>query len=158
MWRLRNFRFKAANRSRSDIKRSATGKRSLRSKSLTGRRSCLFRRTGVCLHRTGSGGNRKKSKLIFDSLQTRDRRGWLKNGNQPGDPQVAPRCGAKTRRGNGCSGAGHAERSMSDARGHKHRPANGRRAGAVPHGEAKAWLVRQGRGGRKEANPRTTSV
>ena len=56
------------------------------------------------------------------------------------------------------SGAGHAERSMSDARGHKHRPANGRRAGAVPHGEAKAWLVRQGRGGRKEANPRTTSV
>jgi hypothetical protein len=55
-------------------------------------------------------------------------------------------------------GAGHAERSMSDARGHKHRPANGRRAGAVPHGEAKAWLVRQGRGGRKEANPRTTSV
>jgi hypothetical protein len=44
----------------------------------------------------------KKSKLIFDSLQTRDRRGWLKNGNQPGDPQVAPRCGAKTRRGNGC--------------------------------------------------------
>ena len=56
------------------------------------------------------------------------------------------------------SGAGHAERSMSDARGHKHRPANGRRAGAVPHGEAKAWLVRQGRSGRKEANPRTTSV
>src|SRR5450432_718243 len=56
------------------------------------------------------------------------------------------------------SGAGHAERSMSDARGHKHRAANGRRAGAVPHGEAKAWLVRQGRGGRKEANPRTTSV
>ena len=44
----------------------------------------------------------KKSKLIFDSLQTRDRRGQLKNGNPPGDPQVAPRCGAKTRRGNGC--------------------------------------------------------
>ena len=56
----------------------------------------------VCLHRTGSGGNMKKSKLIFDSLQTRDRRGQLKNGNPPGDPQVAPRCGAKTRRGNGC--------------------------------------------------------
>ena len=99
----------------------------------------------------------KKSKLIFDSLQTRDRRGWLKNGNQPGDPQVAPRCGAKTRRGNGCQ-APAMPKSMSDARGHKHRPANGRRAGAVPHGEAKAWLVRQGRGGRKEANPRTTSV
>src|ERR1700688_3193720 len=44
----------------------------------------------------------KKSKLSFDSFQTRDRRGWLKNGNQPGDPQVAVRCGAKTRRGNGC--------------------------------------------------------
>ena len=48
----------------------------------------------------------KKSKLIFDSLQTRDRLGWLKNGNQPGDPQVAPRCGAKTRRGNGCQAPG----------------------------------------------------
>jgi hypothetical protein len=65
----------------------------------------------------------KKPKPSFDSLQTRDlpgkrkkepteqglswktygtRRGWLKNGNQPGDPQVALRCGAKTRRGNGC--------------------------------------------------------
>lgn len=30
------------------------------------------------------------------------RRGWLKNGNQPGDPQAAARCGAKTRRGAGC--------------------------------------------------------
>ena len=32
------------------------------------------------------------------------RRGWLKNGNQPGDPHAAPRCGAKTRSGNACQG------------------------------------------------------
>jgi hypothetical protein len=32
------------------------------------------------------------------------RRGWLKNGNPPGDYLKAPRCGAKTRRGTGCQG------------------------------------------------------
>ena len=30
------------------------------------------------------------------------RRGWLKNGNPPGDFLKAPRCGAKTRRGTPC--------------------------------------------------------
>ena len=30
------------------------------------------------------------------------RRGWLKNGNPPGNPNLAPRCGAKTRRGIPC--------------------------------------------------------
>lgn len=30
------------------------------------------------------------------------RRGWLQNGNPPGDPSTAPRCGAKTRRGTAC--------------------------------------------------------
>jgi hypothetical protein len=30
------------------------------------------------------------------------RQGWLKNGNPPGDPNTAPRCGAKTRRGTAC--------------------------------------------------------
>ena len=30
------------------------------------------------------------------------RRGWLKNGNPPGDFSKAPRCGAKTRRGTSC--------------------------------------------------------
>jgi hypothetical protein len=28
--------------------------------------------------------------------------GWLKNGNRPGNPNVAPRCGAKTRKGSLC--------------------------------------------------------
>jgi hypothetical protein len=32
------------------------------------------------------------------------RRGWLKNGNNPGDPSIAPRCGAKTRKGTPCKG------------------------------------------------------
>jgi hypothetical protein len=30
------------------------------------------------------------------------RRGWLKNGNPPGDPNTAARCGAETRRGTAC--------------------------------------------------------
>jgi hypothetical protein len=30
------------------------------------------------------------------------RRGWLKNGNPPGDFSKAPRCGAKARRGTSC--------------------------------------------------------
>lgn len=32
------------------------------------------------------------------------RRGWLKNGNPPGNPSLAPRCGAKTR-SKGCCAA-----------------------------------------------------
>jgi hypothetical protein len=32
------------------------------------------------------------------------RRGWLRNGNPPGDYSKAPRCGAKTRRGTACQG------------------------------------------------------
>src|SRR5690349_15840532 len=38
-------------------------------------------------------------------MQTRpyeQRRGWLKNGNPPGDFMNAPRCGAKTRRATLC--------------------------------------------------------
>ena len=30
------------------------------------------------------------------------RKGWLKNGNPPGDLSNAPRCGAKTRKGTPC--------------------------------------------------------
>ena len=30
------------------------------------------------------------------------RRGWLKNGNPPGDFSKAPRCGVRTRRGTAC--------------------------------------------------------
>ena len=30
------------------------------------------------------------------------RRGWLKNDNLPGDPNSAPRCGARTRKGTPC--------------------------------------------------------
>jgi hypothetical protein len=32
-------------------------------------------------------------------------RGWLKNGNRPGNPDNAPRCGAKTRAGAPCRAA-----------------------------------------------------
>src|SRR5580765_325094 len=32
------------------------------------------------------------------------RRGWLKNGNRPGDFTQAARCGAKTRKGTPCDG------------------------------------------------------
>jgi len=33
------------------------------------------------------------------------RRGWLKNGNPPGDFSTAPRCGARTRRSTTCQNA-----------------------------------------------------
>ena len=36
------------------------------------------------------------------SPQKSNRRGWLRNGNPPGDPSKAPRCGAKTRAGTPC--------------------------------------------------------
>ena len=32
------------------------------------------------------------------------RRGWLKNNNPPGNPNSAPRCGARTRKGTPCRG------------------------------------------------------
>lgn len=35
-------------------------------------------------------------------LPHEERRGWLKNGNPPGDFRKAPRCGAKNRRGTPC--------------------------------------------------------
>jgi hypothetical protein len=31
-------------------------------------------------------------------------RGWLENGNRPGNPDNAPRCGARTRSGTPCKG------------------------------------------------------
>jgi hypothetical protein len=40
---------------------------------------------------------------MADEPQAR-RRGWLKNGNPPGDFMKAARCGAKTRRGTACQG------------------------------------------------------
>src|SRR5437762_10534391 len=37
---------------------------------------------------------------------SKSKRGWLKNGNRPGDPNSASRCGAKTRRGKECLAPG----------------------------------------------------
>src|SRR5205814_8483987 len=37
------------------------------------------------------------------------RRGWLKNGNTPGDPNSAPRCGTRTRRGTPCNASAIAD-------------------------------------------------
>lgn len=34
------------------------------------------------------------------------RRGWLRNGNPPGDFSMAPRCGAKARHGGSCRAPG----------------------------------------------------
>jgi hypothetical protein len=42
---------------------------------------------------------------VIDSMKAphqQRRRGWLKNGNSPGDFLSAPRCEAKTRRGTKC--------------------------------------------------------
>jgi hypothetical protein len=40
---------------------------------------------------------------MTDTAQAK-RRGWLKNGNPPGDFHSGPRCGAKTRQGGKCRG------------------------------------------------------
>ncbi len=45
-----------------------------------------------------NGGNRG----LTVRRAEKKRRGWLKNGNRPGDFSKAPRCGAKTRRGRPC--------------------------------------------------------
>src|SRR5438445_400377 len=37
-----------------------------------------------------------------EQLPDGKRRGWLQNGNAPGDFSQAPRCGAKTRKGTRC--------------------------------------------------------
>ena len=41
-------------------------------------------------------------KLKSRGLDQRSGTGWLKNGNPPGDPNTAPRCGARTRQGRKC--------------------------------------------------------
>jgi len=40
--------------------------------------------------------------MIPGPIPHEPRRGWLRNGNRPGDFSRAPRCGAKTRRGTSC--------------------------------------------------------
>ncbi len=45
---------------------------------------------------------RERAMAQIDNEPYAKRRGWLKNGNPPGDPSKAPRCGAKTRRGTPC--------------------------------------------------------
>ena len=37
-----------------------------------------------------------------ERIPPEQRRGWLRNGNPPGDFSKAPRCGARTRRGTSC--------------------------------------------------------
>ena len=39
---------------------------------------------------------------ILRTQPARTDRGWLLNGNPPGDPSRAPRCGARTRAGSPC--------------------------------------------------------
>src|SRR5208282_1079137 len=54
--------------------------------------------TGVVVERLP----RKMTQTKSNEQKPPFRRGWLKNGNSPGDPNTAPRCGAKTRRGTAC--------------------------------------------------------
>lgn len=57
-------------------------------------------------------------------------RGWLKNGNPPGDPSDAPRCGARTRSGSPCRGP-----AMANGRCRMH---GGKSTGPkTPEGKAK---------------------
>src|ERR1017187_5454211 len=49
-----------------------------------------------------TGGPRGGGRRKMSSTPHETRRGWLKNGNSPGDFTRAARCGAKTRRGTLC--------------------------------------------------------
>ncbi|MCE3234978.1 MAG: hypothetical protein K0Q50_1158 [Vampirovibrio sp.] len=53
---------------------------------------------------TSKNGNEPHAKReTVVSEIAKNRRGWLKNGNPPGNPHNAPRCGAKSKRtGNPC--------------------------------------------------------
>jgi hypothetical protein len=66
-------------------------------------RPCSRRRPGdrwYCERLQGRGG---RGAIAMPNPTPQDRRrGWLKNGNPPGDLTTAPRCGAKTRRGTSC--------------------------------------------------------
>ena len=66
-------------------------------------------------------------------------RGWLKNGNPPGNPDNAPRCGAKTRAGHALPSAVDAERPMPDARWPLDGPAHCRGQGTHPQIPLEAW-------------------
>src|SRR5271155_1969404 len=44
----------------------------------------------------------QRMRPTIDENASFPRRGWLKNGNRPGDLNSAPRCGAKTRQGTAC--------------------------------------------------------
>jgi hypothetical protein len=44
----------------------------------------------------------KKTKKYEQGVGKSKKIGWLKNENPPGDPNSAPRCGAKTRQGQKC--------------------------------------------------------
>jgi hypothetical protein len=50
------------------------------------------------------GPERFLEKIVETPLEKTQalRKGWLKNGNPLGNPNLAPRCGAKTRQGTSC--------------------------------------------------------
>ncbi len=84
----------------------------------------------------------------FDRTPHEKRRGWLRNGNPPGDLSKAPRCEAKTRRGTGLPLSGDEERTLSIARWPEHgsQDPGGHRAHPTRRHEARPLLAgRQGR-------------
>jgi hypothetical protein len=48
------------------------------------------------------GSSAANASILVFGNEAHAKRGWLKNGNPPGDPSKAARCGAKTRRGTAC--------------------------------------------------------
>jgi len=71
------------------------------------------------------------------------RRGWLKNGNPPGDYSQALRCGAKTRRLTACQGTCDAKRALPDARRDKHGAEDTQGPRAQPPGAMEAGAYSQ---------------
>ncbi len=65
-------------------------------------------------------------------------RGRLKNGNPPGNPNSAPRCGREDAPWHGMQSAGYEERSLPNAWWGQYRPAHARRVGAFPASKLEA--------------------
>ena len=98
----------------------------------------------------------RRRKDDASEIQVR-RKNWLNNGNPPGDPRNAPRCGAKTRSGKPCQAPGMANGRCRMHGGASTGPrtaeglANSRRS-RWKHGRYSAFAIQNRRSGKKWVN------
>ena len=100
---------------------------------------------------------RRRQQKSGASGMKRLKRGWLRNGNRPGDWHTAPRCGAETRRSTSCRNPAmrngrcrmHGGRSTGPRtatglrRSREARLAHGRYSDVAKRERQKAWAIRR---------------